>query len=503
MKHLGTLLIKLASKRRLPATILSCAIPLHMGAPGHALPETNRDTSQGQILGGAVSASNSDGEKLSLDLFLQLVEKNYPKLKGADAERRIAGAKRLEKAGAFDPVITSINEYLRVQDIFKPGVAKDAIHNESRLDLLTRSGIKLFATARLNPNDTKTPYVPTGRAGEYAAGMTVPLLRGLRVNEKKAAEDQAKLGEPVAAQVYGLSRLEILLKAAALYWEWVGAKVRIGVARNLLAVSQVRLDQIKERVQKGDLPALDIAEQEQEIQRRQAAVVKHTREFQKASISASVLLWDDSGTPKPMPDLADVPDLKPEPRKFTDSEWLEGRKSALALRPELKRISLEREQARIDLRLAQNMILPAVDAYVLQGADTGYQGIGPVVRAGMAMSLPLRQRTARGQAQAAQLKIQKLNLDEKAEKQRIQAEVDDAVSAINTSYEKWEATVLEVKKARQVESGERMRFGAGDGTLFLVNQRERATAEAEMRLAEVHVEYLQSMAAFRAVTGRL
>ena len=399
--------------------------------------------------------------------------------------------------------MNSLNEYLRVQDTFTPGVAKNAIHNESKIDLLTRSGIKMFVGMRLNPNDTKTPFVPTGKSGEYYAGMSVPLLRGLKINEKTAAEQQAKLGEPLASQVFGTARLEVLLKAAAVYYDWAGAKGRIDVARNLVKIAEARVEQIKVRVEKGDLPALDIAESEQEIQRRQAALVKTEREFQKSSLMLSVFLWDENGFPKAIPSFQEVPALAPEPRELKEAEWMEGRKSALQLRPELKRISIEREQAKVELRLAQNMILPAMDAYLLQGADTGSQGIGPVVRGGMTVSLPIRQRTARGQTQAAQLKIQKLNLDERAEKLRIQAEVDDTVSGINTSYERWQATLLEVRKAKQVEDGERLRFGAGDSTLFLVNQRERSSAEAQMRLVEVHVDYMQSVAAFRAVTCRL
>ncbi len=452
---------------------------------------------------GLTLSSSSDNKVFSIDYFLQQVDKNYPKLQGADVERRIASAKRLEKAGAFDPVLTSLNEYLRVQDSFIAGKPKDAVHNESRVSMLTRSGISIFTGLRLNPNDTKTPFSPTGKSGEYSAGVSVPLLRGLIINEKTAAEQQAKLGEPLAAQVFGSTRLEVLLKAAAVYWDWVGAKARIDIARNLLVIAEARVDQIKRRVQKGDLPALDIAEAEQEIQRRQAALVKSEREFQKASLLLSVLLWDEGGSPRGVPGLQEVPGLQPEPRKLAEADWMEGRKLALELRPELKKIALERKQATVDLRLAENMILPAIDAYLAQGADTGPEGIGPVVRAGIAVSAPLRQRTARGKAQAAQLKIQKLTLDEKAERQRIQAEVDDTVSAINTSYERWAATVLEVKKAKKVEEGERLRFGAGDSTLFLVNQRERMSAEAEMRLAEVHVDYLQSVAAFRAVTCRL
>jgi len=74
---------------------------------------------------------------------------------------------------------------------------------------------------------------------------------------------------------------------------------------------------------------------------------------------------------------------------------------------------------------------------------------------------------------------------------------------MNTSCDRWNATLTEVKKAQQVEEGERQRFSAGDGNLFLVNLRERATAEAKMRLAEVHIDYLQAQAAFRAVTCSL
>ncbi|MBS1990804.1 MAG: TolC family protein [Cyanobacteria bacterium SZAS LIN-3] len=447
--------------------------------------------------------TNVSENSISFESFIQSVDKNYPKLLGADAERQVAGAKRLEKAGAFDPVLSSVNEYLRVQDIVNPGKAKQAIHNESRVDLLSRSGIRVFTQFRLNPNDTKTPLLPSGRSGEYSAGFTVPLMRGLGINEKSAAEQQAKLGEPLAKQIFSGSRLEVLLKAAATYFDWVGAKARVDIANNLLKLAEARVDQIKLRVQNGDSPALDVTESEQEIMRRQASYVKAQRDYQKAALQLSIFFWDENGNPRALPPISDVPPLAPEPSKMSEAAWNEGRKQAAERRPELKKIDLERQQAKIELRLAQNMILPAMDAYFAQGADTGLQGIGSVMRGGMTISAPLRQRTARGQVQAAQLKLRKLSLDEKAERLRIQTEVDDIVSAINTSVERFDATALEVKKAKVVEAGERLRFAAGDSTLFLVNQRERTTAEAQMRLVETHVDYMQALAAFKVVTCNL
>jgi outer membrane protein TolC len=60
--------------------------------------------------------------------------------------------------------------------------------------------------------------------------------------------------------------------------------------------------------------------------------------------------------------------------------------------------------------------------------------------------------------------------------------------------------VQEVELAQRLEEGERIKFQLGDSTLFLVNQRERATAEARLKLIEIQAEYEQAAATFRAAT---
>ncbi len=460
-----------------------------------------RDFSKEKPLGTLVRGTGE--AQLTLNGFVQSIDANFPKLLSADAERRLTIAKLLEKSGAFDPLLTHISEYLRVQDIFDPGKAKNAIHNESRVDLLTRSGMKVFAGMRLNPNDTKTPFVPTGNSGEYYAGASMPILRGREVNEKTIAEKQARLSQPVAQQVYLAARMEVLMKAAGIYWEWLGAKSRLLVSKNLLAIAKQRVAQINQRVQSGDAPAMEITEAEQEIERRKAGLVKAQRDLQKTSIQMSVYLWRQDLTPDTVPPINAMPDLFPLPAKVSEEIWAGARKLAILQRPELKRIALERKIALTDLQLANNQLLPLMDAYALQGADTGRNGIGPVVRGGVNLSVPLRQRTARGLILAAETKLQKLNFDEAAERQRITADVDDVVSAINASCDKYKALAAEVDKAKSVESGEKLRFAAGDSTLFLVNQRERSSAEAQLRLIDAHVEYLQALTAFDIVTCKL
>jgi outer membrane protein len=152
------------------------------------------------------------------------------------------------------------------------------------------------------------------------------------------------------------------------------------------------------------------------------------------------------------------------------------------------------------LELAKNQRLPAIDLAVSPGRDAGLGSIGNTVKAGVSFTLPLRQRTADGRIAAANLKIQKLGLDLLNERQRITTEVLDAVSAINTTYDRYLAAQAEVQLAIRLEEGEREKFRLGDSTLFLVNQRERATAEARVKLIEIQTEYEQAVAAFRAAT---
>jgi outer membrane protein TolC len=434
---------------------------------------------------------------------LDRVELYYPKLAGVEVERRISRAKRLEKQGAFDPSVNAYSDLIRFNSTSKRGDAKLGTDNELTLDFLTRSGVKVSTGARLNLGDIKSPGSPTGDAGQYFIGLKVPLLRGFMLNDKSAAERQALLGEPLADADFFYNRLQILLNASASYWDWVANKRKVDVAQNILNIAKFRADTVQERVRAGDLPSIDAVEANQEVMRRQGALVKAQRDLQKATFKLSLYLWEANRTPSPLPPPEQVPSEWRLPVPFSGEEVRLGYLLAGERRPELRAIAIERKINQVDFDLARNMALPALDLSVEPGYDAGGGGIGPTIKAAVGVSVPLRQRAARGRAEQAKLKIEKLNLEEQQTRQEIAVEVTDAVSAINTAYERFEAAQREVQLAREMEQGERIRFNLGDSTLFLVNQRERATAEAEFKLIEVQADYEQAVATFRAVTGQL
>ncbi|MGL1297156.1 TolC family protein, partial [Vibrio parahaemolyticus] len=77
----------------------------------------------------------------------------------------------------------------------------------------------------------------------------------------------------------------------------------------------------------------------------------------------------------------------------------------------------------------------------------------------------------------ARAKREKLDLDAKLVAQQIEIEVADAQSALQIARERLALVKEELALTEKLESGERIRYEKGEGTLFLLNQRERATAE--------------------------
>ncbi|NOT59762.1 MAG: TolC family protein [Acidobacteria bacterium] len=445
----------------------------------------------------APQAATPPSAPLLLSDVLQIVGQNHPKLIGASVERQIASAKRLEKQGAFDPVVNFGSDYLQYNSTTTRGKAATTNITGGGIELLTRSGIKVGAGTRFNLGRVKSPLSATGDSGEYFVEFKVPLLRGWRINEKTAAERQALLGEPLAEAEYEITRLDLLLTAATAYWDWVASKQKLIVARDLLELADFRAQAVADRVKAGDLPAIDQAEAEAEVFNRREAFTKAERDLQKSAFKLSLYLWTADGRNAYSPEPEQAPNDFNAPVQFTDTQAIEGEKLALERRPELRALGLNRQITQVDLDLARNQRRPALELSFSPGRDTGFGAIGTTFKGGLDFTLPLRQRTADGRIGAASFKLTKLELDTRNERQKISTQVFDAVSAINTAYERYRAALQAVTLNERVEAGEREKFRLGDSTLFVVNQRERATAQARIKLIEIQAEYEQAVAAFR------
>ncbi len=441
-------------------------------------------------------------DKLTLEAYLQAVDANFPGLSSAVDLQRISSANRLERQGAFDPLLTDESGYTRMQNTSHIGAPKDVLFNYPKLELPFESGVRAFAQFRYNPNSAQSPYVETGEGGEYSAGIFVPLLRGLIYNEQSVALKEAKFGEQLAAQTFFLTRLDTLLRAGTTYWSWVGAKSKTDVAKEIFSLANLVISISQQQERSGDLARIYVTEAEEDVQRRDADVLQAQRDFQRHSYNLSAVLFDTGGTPLPLPNEVNVPEI-PEPKAISETDTDHNIMLALANRPELKVIDVDKKIANVELKLAKNQLLPALNAVFTEGYDTGLNSIGNTYRGQVTFSEPLLLRTARGKVAAAKLRLDKLDKDRQAEEQKIRNQVLDAISAINLAYKRFLALEKQVEKAEQVYQGERERFKVGDSTVYFMAERARQLNEAKVRTIDASVEYHIGILALKAITSQL
>ncbi len=443
---------------------------------------------------------NAGGE-LGFQDFYTIVKANHPDIIKAEINRKISTTKRKAAQGAFDPSINSKNAFRRFNSTSDIGEAQDTFLSETSLDFLTGYGAKFGVGAKYAVGDLVTGISPTGDTGEYFIKAQIPLLRGAIYNSKYIKEKSAKLNETIADFLLFRSQIKTLDKSTKAYWDWVASKQILDVENNLLNIVNGQVSFVAEQAKLGNLAQISVIEAQRELQKRQFKVNSSTRGLQKDSIELAKFLWSNDGRPYAIPRAKQVPDSYVEPQMIDYESLQIAKLKALSLRPELQALNLSRDISELERKLAKNQILPQFDIYTNSGIETGEDSIGPAFEAGVTLSIPLRVRTAKGKMEEAELKIKKLNLQERQLIQNIFLELEDIVSKLNTSFQKYQASKNNYQLSVKLEEAEKDRFDLGSSTLFLVIRRQRARVEANVELIKTIAEYQKSKIRFKLLQG--
>lgn len=456
---------------------------------------------------------------VTLEQVLQQAAEHHPKMRGARLVRSMAAAKVTEKEGEFDPMLLLGTDFLRYNSPSAPGKAKLANDNFVGLQVQDVAGWKMISGYRRNRGEVKSPDNLTGENGEFFLEFKLPLLRGLNTNEKQTALAQAQVGLDLADAMAQVTRLEVLLVASLAYWDWCAACTEFKLLKRNLELAQDRMQQVEKRVAAGDLPRIDNIEARQEVERRKEGMAKAQRNVEKTLFKLSLYLWNSQGQAEALPapsqalltfpsDLAlkilgDTTQSLAPAANWGDEAISQAELQAIRLRPELRHIRFQQEVVDLDRRLAENDRMPALDLSLGPGLDTGRESIGLTYKVGLQLTIPLATRGPDGRIQGALLKVDKLELDQVLEIQRIVTEVRDAASLLANSRDRLIPALESLRLAQELEEAERIKFSLGDSTLFLVNQRERATLAEAQKLIEIWADGLKGEAFFEASVGRL
>lgn len=447
------------------------------------------------------TGGRTSGSVLQLDEVIKSTLEHHPALQGEIEERRAADADLLSAQGAFDPSIKG--EGMNYATGGYSGSYGGAFVDQP----LQLYGSRIVAGYRVG--DGTFPiyenWYETNNGGEAHAGVEVPLLRDGPTDRRRVNISKSEAGQQVADAMVEQRRIDLARSAALSYWDWTAARLKVKTYRRLLEVALERDRQIAERVKKGDLPEFDSTDNQRAVLQRQAQLLSAERALKNSEFTLGLFYRDSSRQPLDVSGFSTL-DKIPMPLFEVQRSPEEPIEEAMRARPEFKGLDAQRQQNEFELKLARNQILPRLDLRVFTARD---YGVGDdkreetELKAGVRFEIPLLTRTQEGRIDFYEAKQRKIAFTETFLKERIRADVQDVLNALEIARKRVQVTAQEVQASRTLAEGERARFGLGDSNLIFVNLREQNAADAEVREIEALQDYQKAFVAFEAALARI
>ena len=325
--------------------------------------------------------------------------------------------------------------------------------------------------------------------------FTQPLLRDREVDANRHAIRVQKKRLEQTDSDFRQRTIQIISQVQAAYWNLVFALRNQQNQLDSLEVSRQNMRNIEAEIAEGAKAPLDRAQVQTDIATREANLYVASQNVSVAENSLKQLMLRDPRAPEWSAQLTptDSPSFDLSPVDL--SAALD---DAHKNRPELRRLDLQKEINTLDLKYFKNQTKPQID---LTGtvATTGLAGqpcdvtnplcspppatqIGGYgkdlenlfkfktynITAGVAISLPLHNTTAKENLAGARIQKEQLEASYRSQDQLIESDVRNAAQAVDTAQKRVVASREARESAEQQLAGEQKLYDVGRSTTFLL-----------------------------------
>lgn len=480
---------------------------------------------------------------LTLNEAVKRALENNNDIEIARDDVRFAETQLRSLEGVYDPLIS-----------FTPQIDKRISPQTSRFSGSTAAGTTSTTTTSINPaiskffstgggsyelsfinskqktNSTASIFNPVF-SGNLGLTFTQPLWRNRSIdNNRRQIRIQKKRLEQSDAD-FRIRTIDVISRVQQAYWELVFA---LRDQQNQLAnlnLSRENLRRVEAQIAVGTQAPLARAEVQTELANRESSLLVSVQNVSIAENNLKQLIVKDPMAPEWGAQVTptDTPKFDSTPVNLNDAL-----KEARENRPELRRLRLQNDINKIDLQYFKNQTKPQIDIQStfattgLAGSplqridpDTGLPLLPPDnliggngrmlgnlfgfdtrnVVVGVAVSLPLRNRTAKANLAGVEIQKQQLEASVRSQDQLIEVDVRNAAQSVETSRRR----VLAAREARanaelQLE-GEQRLYQVGRSTTFILFQRENALTNARNAELRAETDYNKALADLQRATS--
>lgn len=470
-------------------------------------------------------APESESEPITLADAVRAAVLRNPGLLATRVDAAIADAKLTSARGALDLVASTSAKWHHTRPrAIDEDPASTTVTTSSALTqpLPTGGSVALtadteFSRQRLVLDGTSSRT--DSNSADVLLVLRHPLLRGwgdgtaprISIARTEISRDIARL-EAAASAATTLRDLVVA------YWELAFARDDVAIRRRSLSVAKEQQRITRARVATGKIASSEllavgqaIALREDELARSEAALV--TRSLELARLLGRDI--NDAHTFDPIdrrPPSSSRSSSPPSPAPDRDIQVEIA--AALARSPELATLRARGKAAVLEVEVANNAMLPAVDVTASVGvhgsgqdSSTAWQELThaatPVFGASVEVTFPIANRAASGTRAAARRTVKRVKLDEQALAAELRRGVVDAATAMHAAHRRIAALDDAVDLAEQAIEAERARWEAGKSTNYEVMRRQAEREDTALRRARAQADLLEAEAMLDALTGAI
>lgn len=428
---------------------------------------------------------------LTLSEYLGYVKTFHPLVKQANLVVTEGEAKLLKSRGAFDPKIDV--DYDRKK--FKNTEYFDKLNTTFKIP--TWFGIEVKGQLERNDGVFLNPEANVPLDGLYNVGVSVPVARGLLINERMAVLKQSKLFLDQSKEDRKLLVNDILFQATKAYFDWLRYYNEKEVYRTFLENARIRFEGIKRNYELGQNAAIDTTEARIALNSRRLSLENARLNLIKSQLNLSNFLWIQD-TPVELNDNV-IPDVE-TPNVIDESLGLvtlnfDG--FDINSHPKLQSLNYKFEGLRVERRLNKNNLLPRVDLeynFLTETPEIVNSFNTVNYKAGVNISFPLFLRKERGNLQLANAKMQATEFEIEATRISLNNKIDGINREIESYDVQSNLTTNIVSDYERLLFAEERKFTVGESSLFLINSRESKLIEARLKAIEIDYKLFNSKA---------
>ena len=447
--------------------------------------------------------AQQDTATLDVEQVLQLVRQYHPLVKQAEINIDMADAEILRARGAFNPLINNYIASKTLDNTNYYNYLSPSVTIPTWYGIEINAGLEELTGDRLSDADTrgKTSYL----------GATVPLLKNLIIDKRRAYLQQAKLFKEMSYTEQRVVVNNILFDAAATYWEWANAYQAFKIIEQNLKISTDRFILIKKTVEFGERPAIDTVEALTQLQFFEFLRNDAFLEFQNKGIELSLFLWRDNNEAYLLPEWV-TPTLSWNNETNIQNFnllLLDLLATAQRQHPELIIYNQKLQILEVDRRLKFQELLPKLD-FTYNRLSKGYNVLGAKgalfdnnYQYGLKLQFPLWFSEGRGAYRQAKLKITENEILQSEKRFMIETKLRNYFNdflMLKKQIALQSATLLNYHRLLRAEE---TLFLNGESSLFLINARENKVLETERKLTELKTKYYKTVYALQWSSGVL